>query len=49
MLDKVTKDTFEPIKGQVFQLSLDDGQQLPLELVEVLGTGLKGLAIPPFL
>jgi hypothetical protein len=44
MLDKLTKETFEPITGQVFQLALTGGQQLPLELTAVLGTGLKGLA-----
>jgi hypothetical protein len=44
MLDKVTKDTFEPIKGHIFRLALDDNQHLPLELAAVLGTGLQGLA-----
>ena len=44
MLDKLTKETFEPIKGQVFQLALGEDRHLPLELAAVLGTGLKGLA-----
>jgi uncharacterized protein DUF6916 len=44
MLDKLTKETFEPITGGVFELSLGDGQTIPLELSEVRGTGLQGLA-----
>src|SRR5687768_12061001 len=44
MLDKVTKDTFDPIKGSVFELALAEGQTIPLELSAVLGTGLQGLA-----
>jgi hypothetical protein len=44
MLDKLTKETFEPITGGVFELTLGEGQMLPLELVAVLGTGLKGIA-----
>jgi hypothetical protein len=44
MLDKLTKETFEPVKGDVFQLSLGEGATLPLELSAVLGTGLKGAA-----
>ena len=44
MLDKVTKETFEPIKGGVFELVLGEEQTLPLELSAVLGTGLQGLA-----
>jgi len=44
MLDKVTKETFEPIKGGMFALVLDEEQTLPLELSAVLGTGLQGLA-----
>ena len=44
MLDKLTKETFEPIKGGVFELSLGEGQTLPLELSAVLGTGLQGTA-----
>ena len=41
MLDKVTKQTFEPIKGGVFQLVIGEGQTIPLELSAVLGTGLQ--------
>ena len=44
MLDKVTKETFEPIKGGVFELVLDAEQTLALELSAVLGTGLQGMA-----
>ena len=44
MLDKVTKDTFEPIKGDIFRLALGDDEHVPLELAAVLGTGLQGLA-----
>jgi hypothetical protein len=44
MLDKLTKETFEPITGGVFELSLGEGQTLPLELSAVLGTGLQGMA-----
>ena len=44
MLDKLTRETFEPITGGVFELSLGDGQTIPLELSAVRGTGLQGLA-----
>ena len=44
MLDKVTKQTFEPIKGGVFELVLGEGRTIPLELSAVLGTGLQGAA-----
>ena len=44
MLDKLTKETFEPLKSQRFQLSLGDREPLPLELAAVLGTGLQGAA-----
>jgi len=44
MLDKVTKQTFEPIKGGVFELVIGGGQTIPLELSAVLGTGLQGAA-----
>ncbi len=44
MLDKVTKDTFEPVQGEVFQLSLGPGETVPLELAAVRGNGLQGLA-----
>jgi hypothetical protein len=44
MLDKLTKETFEPVRGGVFQLWLSEGRTLPLELSAVLGTGLKGVA-----
>jgi hypothetical protein len=44
MLDRVTKDTFDAIKGGVFDLALNEKQIIPLELVAVLGNGLQGLA-----
>jgi len=44
MLDKVTKQTFEPIKGGVFELVLGEDRTIPLELSAVLGTGLQGAA-----
>ena len=44
MLDKLTKETFEPLIGGAFELSLGEGQTLPLELSAVLGTGLQGMA-----
>jgi hypothetical protein len=44
MLDKLTKETFEPITGQVFALSLGDGQTMLLELSAVNGNGLQGMA-----
>lgn len=43
MLDKLTKETFEPRKGETFTLSADhDGVEL--ELAHVRGTGLQGKA-----
>ena len=44
MLDKLTRETFEPLKSQCFQLSLGDRAPLALELAAVLGNGLKGAA-----
>jgi hypothetical protein len=44
MLDQVTKETFEPVRGGVFE-PLHDGVTLTLELSAVLGTGLKGAAM----
>ncbi|HYI11938.1 MAG TPA: hypothetical protein VEK57_22980 [Thermoanaerobaculia bacterium] len=35
MLDKVTVETFEPLIGQKFKLTLPDAQVLELELVDV--------------
>jgi hypothetical protein len=43
MLDKVTKETFDPVKGGVFGLR-HDGATITLELSAVLGTRLKGAA-----
>src|SRR5262249_44398423 len=42
VLDKLTKESFEPAAGSVFALSLGDGSTLPLELTEVRGNGLHG-------
>ena len=44
MLDKMTKETFEPLKDTSFELTLDDGRTLALELTAVSGTGLQGAA-----
>jgi hypothetical protein len=44
MLDRMTKDTFAPREGEVFELTLPDGRALRVTLIAVLGTGLKGLA-----
>ena len=41
MLDKLTRETFEPLKSDRFQLSLGDREPLALELAAVLGNGLK--------
>jgi hypothetical protein len=43
VLDKLTKDTFEPLEGETFSLTHDAGA-IPLSLVAVLGTGLMGHA-----
>lgn len=45
MLDKVTKETFEPRKGETFRLSDETFGELELELGEVRGTGLQGRAV----
>ena len=44
MLDKLTRETFEPLKSHCFQLSLGDRAPLALELAAVLGNGLQGAA-----
>src|SRR5262245_4232810 len=44
VLDNLTKETFEPIRGSVFELALDGTRTIPLELSEILGNGLKGHA-----
>jgi hypothetical protein len=44
MLDKLTRETFEPLKSHRFQLSLGDREPLALELAAVLGNGLQGAA-----
>lgn len=44
MLDKVTKDTFEPRKGETFTLTDEAAGEVELKLTEVLGTGLRGSA-----
>ncbi len=44
MLDKVTKETFEPRKGETFRLSDDEAGTIDLKLATVNGTGLQGKA-----
>ena len=44
MLDKLTKETFVPVKGSLFQLAIENRPAIPLELVEVAGNGLQGRA-----
>lgn len=44
MLDKVTKETFEPRKGETFELSDEAAGTLDLKLAAVRGTGLQGQA-----
>ena len=44
MLDKLTKERFEPITGSVFTLRLGENTTLPLQLTVVAGNGLKGTA-----
>ena len=44
MLEKLTKETFEPAAGSVFALQLGEGQTVPLELSAVRGNGLQGMA-----
>lgn len=44
MLDKLTKETFEPRKGETFTLSAEDAGEVELELASVQGTGLQGKA-----
>jgi len=44
VLDKLTKESFEPIKGSVFTVRLGEDTTLPLELTVVAGNGLKGAA-----
>lgn len=44
MLDKVTKETFEPRKGETFRLSDDEAGTIDLTLAAVNGTGLRGKA-----
>lgn len=47
MLDKMTRETFEPRKGESFTLTTgDDGEtgEIELQLAHVRGTGLQGKA-----
>lgn len=44
MLDRLTKETFVPVTGTLFQLAIENGPAIPLELVEVAGNGLQGRA-----
>lgn len=44
MLDKLTKDTFEPRKGEAFVLTHEAAGEVELKLASVQGTGLRGKA-----
>lgn len=44
MLDKLTKESFEPRKGEAFTLRAEGAADLDLELAGVQGTGLRGRA-----
>lgn len=44
MLDKATRETFEPRKGETFRLSDETTGELELTLADVRGTGLQGKA-----
>ena len=44
MLDTLTKESFDPLKGDAFSLAHNGGTTLSLSLVAVLGTGLQGHA-----
>lgn len=47
MLDKMTKETFEPRKGESFELAIGEGGEtgtIDLRLAEIRGTGLQGKA-----
>ena len=44
MLETLTKESFDPLKGDAFSLTHDGGTMLSLSLVAVLGTGLRGHA-----
>lgn len=44
MLDKVTRDTFEPRKGEAFELTDEAAGEVELTLASVQGTGLQGKA-----
>ncbi len=44
MLDKLTKDTFEPRKGEAFRLTDEAAGEVELKLASIQGTGLRGKA-----
>ena len=44
MLDKLTRESFEPRKGEAFKLTDEDAGELELELAAVQGAGLQGRA-----
>jgi hypothetical protein len=44
MLDKLTKETFEPRQGETFKLSDDEAGTIDLKLAKVQGNGLRGRA-----
>jgi hypothetical protein len=44
VLDKLTKESFEPITGSVFTVRLGEDATMALQLTAVAGNGLKGAA-----
>lgn len=44
MLDKLTIETFEPRKGEIFELTDDEAGEVALELAAVESNGLQGRA-----
>lgn len=44
MLDKMTRETFEPRKGEAFKLTDEAAGEVELTLASVQGTGLQGKA-----
>lgn len=44
MLDKLTRETFEPRKGEAFRLTDEAAGEVELKLAAVQGTGLQGKA-----
>ena len=47
-LDALTKDSFEPSRGERFQLSTPDGPAFDLTLAAIAGNGMRGKAREQF-